>query len=99
MKRPVVAILGLQTRNGPDAAGEARTTTWRATSSGVATLRSGIVRVMRPTRPGSSSEARVIGDSVQPGQTAFTRPRGAIRTISFLRLRSSPYTIADFAAA
>ena len=36
---------------------------------------------------------------VQPGATAFTRPRGAMRTISFLRLRSSPPWSADFAAA
>jgi hypothetical protein len=40
-----------------------------------------------------------MGEYVQPGATAFTRPRGAIRTISFLRLSSSPTWIAAFAAA
>jgi hypothetical protein len=48
---------------------------------------------------GSSSEERVIGERVQPGQTAFTRARGATRTTSFFRLRRRPWTIADFAAA
>ena len=58
-------------------------------SSGSATFWSGIVRVTRSTRPGSSSVERVMGDTVHPGQTALTRPPGAIRTISFLRLRRS----------
>jgi hypothetical protein len=61
-------------------------------------LRSAIVRLSRWTNSGSSSP-RVIGEYVQPGATAFTRPRGAIRTISFLRLRSSPACSAAFAAA
>ena len=46
-----------------------------------------------------SSVVRVIGDSVHPGQTTFTRPSGAIRTISFFRLNRRPPRIADFAAA
>ena len=57
------------------------------------------LRVTRRTRSGSVSVVRVIGDSVQPGQTTFTRPTGAARTISFFRLSSSPCVIADFAAA
>ena len=48
----------------------------RATSSGGATLRSGIVRVIRRTSSGPRARPRVIGDSVQPGATAFTRARG-----------------------
>jgi hypothetical protein len=40
-----------------------------------------------------------MGEYVQPGQTAFTRARGATRTISFFIERRSPYTTADFAAA
>jgi hypothetical protein len=62
-------------------------------------LRRGIVRVARSSTPGSSSVERVIGETVQPGQTAFTRARGATRTTSFLRLSRSPRTIADLAAA
>jgi hypothetical protein len=58
-----------------------------------------MVRVTRSTSPGSSSVERVIGDTVHPGQTALTLPSGAMRTISFLRLRRSPRTIADFAEA
>ena len=57
-----------------------------------------IVRETARTWPGST-RPRVIGVSVQPGATAFTRPRGAIRTISFFSERSSPPLIADFAAA
>src|SRR6266540_4054085 len=83
----------------PEISSDARATTWRATSSGRATLRSAIVRVTLRTSPGSSRLVRVIGDSVQPGQTAFTRPCGATRTISFFRLSRRPWTIADFAAA
>ena len=82
----------------PDSSSEASTTTARATSSGAATLRSAIVRVTRSTTA-SSSEPRVIGEYVQPGATALTRARGAIRTISFFRLSSRPTWIADFAAA
>ena len=59
----------------------------------------GIVRVIRSTSSGSSTSRRVIGDRVQPGQTQFTRARGATRTTSFFRLSRSPYAIADFAAA
>jgi len=73
----------------PERRSEASTTTWAATSSGWATLRSGIVREIRATSS-SSTSPRVMGDSVQPGQTALTRPPGAIRTISFLRLSSRP---------
>jgi hypothetical protein len=61
-----------------------------ATSSVVATLRSAIVRVSRSMNVGSSSSCRVIGDDVQPGQTALTRAWGATRTTSFLRLSSRP---------
>ena len=50
-------------------------------------------------RAPSSTSPRVIGDSVQPGATAFTRPRGAMRTISFFSESSRPPVIADFAAA
>ena len=82
----------------PDSSSEASTTTWVATSSGCATFRSAIVRVMRPTCS-SVSAARVIGDTVQPGATTFTRARGATRTTSFFRLSSSRCAIADFAAA
>jgi hypothetical protein len=82
----------------PDSSSEARTTTARATSSATATLRSAIVRLRRSMNSWSSSP-RVMGEYVQPGATAFTRPRGAIRTISFLRLSSSPTWIAAFAAA
>src|SRR5919201_2227950 len=82
----------------PESSSEARTTTWRATSSGRATLRSAIVLDTAWTRS-SSTSPRVIGDSVHPGATAFTRPRGAMRTISFFKLRSNPTRIADFAAA
>ena len=56
----------------PESSSEARTTTCRATSSGWATLRSAIVRETRRTASGSTWP-RVIGDSVQPGATAFTR--------------------------
>src|SRR5438128_9132796 len=82
----------------PDRTGDARTTTWAATSSGCATLRRAIVRETRRT---CSAETwpRVIGDSVQPGATAFTRARGFLRTASFFRLSSRPLRIADFAAA
>src|SRR5579862_4937904 len=73
----------------PDSSSEARTTTARAMSSATATLRSAIVRLSRSTSAGSSSP-RVIGEYVQPGATALTRPFGAIRTISFLRERSRP---------
>ena len=82
----------------PDRTSEASTTTWAATSSGSATFSSGIVRVTRRS-VSASSEPRVIGEWVHPGQTAFTRARGATRTTSFFRLRSRPPTIADFAAA
>jgi hypothetical protein len=49
----------------------------------------------------NSSETwpRVIGDSVQPGATAFTRASGFLLTTSFLRLSRRPPRIADFAAA
>src|SRR6266498_4421004 len=67
--------------------------------SGKATLRRAIVRVTRRTRSGSVRVERVIGDSVQPGQTALTRPSGAIRTISFFRLSRKPWARADLAAA
>jgi hypothetical protein len=40
-----------------------------------------------------------MGDSVQPGATAFTRPCGAMRTISFFSERRRPPRTADFAAA
>jgi hypothetical protein len=82
----------------PESSSEASTTTARATSSATATLRNAIVRLRRATSS-SSSSPRVIGEYVQPGATALTRPRGAIRTISFLRLRSSPTWIAALAAA
>src|SRR5436190_1586364 len=59
----------------PETTGEASATTWAATSSGWATLRSAIVREMRAT---CSAEAwpRVMGDSVHPGATALTRTPG-----------------------
>ena len=82
----------------PESSSEASTTTARAMSSALATLRSAIVRVIRSTTSGSSAP-RVIGEYVQPGATALTRPRGAMRTISFFRLSRRPTWIADFAAA
>ena len=67
----------------PDRTGEARTTTWAATSWGCATFRRAIVRETRRTCS-SDTWPRVIGDSVQPGATAFTRASGL-----FARPRSS----------
>ena len=40
-----------------------------------------------------------IGVRTQPGATQFTRPRGAIFTISFLRESSSPPISADLVHA
>src|SRR3954470_20708292 len=82
----------------PEMTGDASATTCAATSSGCVTLRSAMVRAMRAT---CSSETwpRVIGDSVQPGATAFTRTPGERRTTSFLRLRSRPPRTPDLAAA
>jgi hypothetical protein len=55
--------------------------------------------VARSSTEGSSRVERVMGETVQPGQTAFTRARGATRTTSFLRLRRRPPIVADLAAA
>ena len=82
----------------PDRTGEARATTWPATSSGWATLRSAIVLEILRIASGSTCP-RVIGDSVQPGATTFTRAFGARRTTSFFSERRSPCATADFAAA
>ncbi len=82
----------------PESSSDASTTTARAMSSAAATLRNAMVRVTRSTTSWSS-DPRVISECVQPGATALTRPRGAMRTISFFRLSSSPTWIAAFAAA
>jgi hypothetical protein len=47
----------------------------------------------------ASTWPRVIGVSVHPGATALTRPRGAIRAISFFNDSSRPPVTPDFAAA
>ena len=59
---------------------------------------SGIVAVTR-SRTSSSTAPLVIGEYVHPGQTQFTRARGAMRTTSFFRLSINPYATADLAAA
>ena len=82
----------------PERVSEARTTTCAATSSAVATLRSGMVRVIRSTLA-SSRRPRVIGDVVHPGATAFTRAVLEIRATSFFTDSSRPPRIADLAAA
>ena len=83
----------------PERRSEARTTICHATSSGWATLRSGIVCVIRSSRPGSASAGEAISVSVQPGQTAFARPSGARRAISFLSVGRRPPVSAAFVAA
>ncbi len=83
----------------PETRSDASTATCQATSSAVASLRSAIVRVTRGTRVGSARAERVIGVTVQPGQTALTRPAGAAWTISFFSERVRPYTMAALAAA
>ena len=82
----------------PLAACEQSTTIWRATSSAWATLRSAIVAVTCAT-VASSRSAAVIGDTVHPGATTFTRAPGASRTSSFFSDRHRPAAIAAFAAA
>ena len=81
----------------PAAVGEHRKTIARATSSAVATLRSGIVAVTRATVSSVSADA-VIGDTVQPGATTLTRASGACSTISFFSVSNMPCAIAAFAA-
>ena len=70
----------------------------RAMSSVDATLRSAIVAVTSATAS-SVSRSAVIGDTVQPGATTFTRASGASRTTSFLSESARPWAIAAFAAA
>jgi hypothetical protein len=61
-------------------------------------LRSAIVAVTCAT-VSSVRSAAVIGDTVQPGATTFTRADGAVRTTSFLSERASPWAIAALEAA
>ena len=82
----------------PAARGEQSHVTAEATSSAVATLRSGIVAVTCASVASVSSPA-VIGETVQPGATTFTRARGALATISFFNDSASPCAIAALAAA
>ncbi|MGC5653010.1 UNVERIFIED_CONTAM: hypothetical protein QYM44_02945 [Kocuria sp. CPCC 205315] len=71
----------------PEATGEASHTIAAATSSGVASLFSGLVAVARSAAAGSGAAPPV---SVQPGATTLTRPSGAMRTISFFSVRANP---------
>jgi hypothetical protein len=57
-------------------------------------LRSAIVEVTRATRSWSSSALSAIGVATQPGCTRLTRPRGQIRTISFLSVSINPESAA-----
>ncbi len=61
-----------------------------ATSAGATSCRSAIVRMVDSSTPCCSRYDSMVGVTVQPGSTRFTRARGSIRTISFLSDTASP---------
>lgn len=75
----------------PLSTGDASTATCLATSSGRATFCKGVVDIARSTKAVSFNVSVAMGVATQPGLTEFTRPFGAIRTISFLSCSSIAY--------
>ena len=78
---------------------EARTTTCAATSSGVATLRSAIVRVIRRTASSLDMPAGHRRHRPTRRDRVDAHARGEARPTSFFSERRRPPWIADFAAA